>query len=400
MRIKIAAVAFCCLLILSVSSCRQVTNDTKIEVIAGVTCIHNTNKPLHPEKTVRFVQDLVIGGENEEGEVYVYRFYRFFVSPSGEIYIPDHDDKAIKVFGKDGKFIKAIGREGQGPGEFQYVNDIGWLPDGMMLVMDNRSRRTSVFTQDGSYVQTMQWKSFSGIYSKILLAEEQGYFTEKIKFGQGNKDTQYSDLVRFNLTDGADREILTDLICSEQFRVQMGGGRIFGAEMPQASHAYFAEDSERGMLFSMQNDQYLIFVYDKTGQLLRKIDREYEALPFTKSDKDEFYKRFDHPNAQDALKEIKKLALPRMKKISQKILIDDLGNLWIKTQEQREDNDKIFFAYDIFDTTGYFDARVWSDLEPDYFVNGKMYRLEYYKDGTTVIKRYDVIWEDHEKGDN
>ena len=73
--------------------------------------------------------------------------------------------------------------------------------------------------------------------------------------------------------------------------------------------------------------------------------------------------------------------------------IDDEGKLWIKTNEKQEDKNKSLTAFDIFDSDGYYFAKVWSADIPSIFKKGKMYRMDTDPDtGYQSLKRYKVIW--------
>jgi hypothetical protein len=59
--------------------------------------------------------------------------------------IGGHDDAAgPAVFGPDGRFIAAVGRKGQGPGEFERAEDAVILPGDSVLVLDGNRRGTIV----------------------------------------------------------------------------------------------------------------------------------------------------------------------------------------------------------------------------------------------------------------
>jgi len=55
--------------------------------------------------------------------------------PDGNIYIYDESDAFIKVFSPQGRFIRTLAREGQGPGEIQRRDSvsIGFTPDGKLF---------------------------------------------------------------------------------------------------------------------------------------------------------------------------------------------------------------------------------------------------------------------------
>jgi sugar lactone lactonase YvrE len=91
------------------------------------------------------------------------------VAPSGEVFVADgHDQNSnarIVKFSKDGKFIKAWGKRGSGPGEFDTPHGVAFDSKGRLFVADRGNNRIQVFDQEGRYLT--EWKQFgrpSGIY--------------------------------------------------------------------------------------------------------------------------------------------------------------------------------------------------------------------------------------------
>jgi hypothetical protein len=75
------------------------------------------------------------------------------------------------------------------------------------------------------------------------------------------------------------------------------------------------------------------------------------------------------------------------------MLCDDRGNLWVTTNEAKEEGGIKLTAYDVFDADGNYDARLWLDTAPQKFAAGKMYRFKEDKDtGVLVLIRYRVVW--------
>jgi len=74
--------------------------------------------------------------------------------------------------------------------------------------------------------------------------------------------------------------------------------------------------------------------------------------------------------------------------------IDDKGNLWIRTNENKIEGDKILTAFDIFDSNGHYYARIWAEFTSFIFKKEKMYRMKTDQDtGYQTLKRYKVVWE-------
>jgi hypothetical protein len=72
--------------------------------------------------------------------------------PSGEVYVLDAGDKAVKVYSATGRFIRRFGRQGSGPGEFQMPVSI--RVDSIVHVSDLGQRRMSYFSLDGRHLRT------------------------------------------------------------------------------------------------------------------------------------------------------------------------------------------------------------------------------------------------------
>ncbi len=72
------------------------------------------------------------------------------VAQSGAIYVDDAHPPSIRHFDRDGRFVRWIGREGEGPGEFRSIAGISVLPDDRLAAWDRRGRIT-VYGSDGEY---------------------------------------------------------------------------------------------------------------------------------------------------------------------------------------------------------------------------------------------------------
>ncbi len=73
------------------------------------------------------------GGEDDE-DVLFGLVTDLAIGPDGNIYLLDAQMMDIKVFSPAGKLLRAIGRQGEGPGEFQGAQQIVFRPDGTVGV--------------------------------------------------------------------------------------------------------------------------------------------------------------------------------------------------------------------------------------------------------------------------
>ncbi|MGE5060395.1 MAG: 6-bladed beta-propeller, partial [Betaproteobacteria bacterium] len=84
------------------------------------------------------------------------------VAPNGDIFVADgHGEKTndrIAKFSKDGKFIKAWGKHGSAPGEFDVPHTIALDSAGRVFVGDRSNNRIQIFDADGKFLA--EWKQF------------------------------------------------------------------------------------------------------------------------------------------------------------------------------------------------------------------------------------------------
>ena len=84
------------------------------------------------------------------------------ITPNGDIFVADgHGEKTnarIVKFSKDGKFIKAWGKEGKGQGEFDEPHGLAMDSAGRLFVADRANNRIQIFDQDGKFLA--EWKQF------------------------------------------------------------------------------------------------------------------------------------------------------------------------------------------------------------------------------------------------
>ena len=86
--------------------------------------------------------------------------------------------------------------------------------------------------------------------------------------------------------------------------------------------------------------------------------------------------------------------MPEVKNIVVTMKVDGKSNLWVRTNEIKEEGDKTLTAFDIFNSDGHYYAKVWVTALPQIFKKGKMYRMDRDEEtGYQTLRRYNVVWE-------
>ena len=122
----------------------------KIKTVDGVTVVSNGKKPVavkgQPAK-LALLEELAVGGGGNPDES-LSQVSTFVVGDDGGIFALDFKEQKIKVFDKAGKFVRQIGKPGQGPGELGMASGIQLLADGTLVVEDATNRRLEMLPKN------------------------------------------------------------------------------------------------------------------------------------------------------------------------------------------------------------------------------------------------------------
>jgi sugar lactone lactonase YvrE len=105
------------------------------------------------------------------------------IGANGDIFVADgHRNNRVVKFTKNGTFVKAWGRKGEAPGEFQTPHAIAIDSRGRLFVADRGNRRIQIFDQDGTFLE--QWTQF-GRPSGILIAPDDTMYVADVSDKRG-----------------------------------------------------------------------------------------------------------------------------------------------------------------------------------------------------------------------
>jgi sugar lactone lactonase YvrE len=91
-----------------------------------------------------------------------------------------HGNARVVKFDKDGKFIKAWGKKGEGPGEFNLPHTLVIDSRGRVLVGDRSNNRIQIFDKEMNYLDS--WKHF-GRPSGITILKDDTMFVADSESG-------------------------------------------------------------------------------------------------------------------------------------------------------------------------------------------------------------------------
>jgi DNA-binding beta-propeller fold protein YncE len=136
------------------------------------------------------------------------------VAPNGDVFVSDghhpnkHDNARVMKFAKDGRFIKAWGQKGAGPGDFDEPHDIfiGGSQQ-RVYVADRRNKRVQVFDQDGNFLAA--WTQF-GVPSSVFVGKDDTIYVGSSFPDATAKKGELRGIVIGSVKDGALKAFIPD----------------------------------------------------------------------------------------------------------------------------------------------------------------------------------------------
>jgi len=149
------------------ASCSKKGGETawKADIVTadGVRTVRNPETPRYGKFAFDLVEDLTIG--DEKSEAYFFPgWVTISVDDQGTIYACDSGNRRVQVYDKTGVFVKALGRQGQGPGEYAFPSSVYLDESGNIYV--NSGRALVVFDRDGLFKKNLPFKTF---LSRLIL---------------------------------------------------------------------------------------------------------------------------------------------------------------------------------------------------------------------------------------
>ncbi len=342
----------------------------KIEEEKGVRIIKNPGESLYGSIKLDLEDDLSIGKEEDEN-YFFYRIRDVNVDVQGNIYAVDMGNFRIQKFDSSGRYLQTIGRQGQGPGEFELPLKL-WFDDatGSILV---RSRVTSIDILDpqGNFIKRITLKNV--IYDFEPITRELFFAVS----GKTSEDELTNTHVLCQLNqDGEVRRVIAE----HPFTVytqRMSGGAILS----------MSTDYELSLMLEKVPPASFVFGYSKEYEL-KVIDGDGRNL--FKIVKAEPYPKF----SSEEKKSLRKIPVPGYKPYFFSILSDSEGRIYVQRNMAmmgRVRADTVNKEVDVFGKDGYF--LFTTALPPNTCVirNGCIYGWIVDEDkGTETVKRFRI----------
>lgn len=216
---------------------------------------------------VDVVEDLVIGDDTADPDQVFYRASDVTVDDDGTIYVLDGGSHRIQVFDAGGGYLRTLGQEGQGPGEFASPSNL--VIGAGQVILKAEVRRLSVWTLEGEHVRDTQLlrslTSFAGTDAGFIAV----YGVRPQSTVEGERPPRRLTYALFD-TSGDEKRAYAELTASPGVTIELGGGTVLGfSGAPINDFATRFVASRRGDVYLTTSREYQVHAYGSDPWALR-----------------------------------------------------------------------------------------------------------------------------------
>jgi|AntRauTorckE6833_2_1112554.scaffolds.fasta_scaffold11498_2 hypothetical protein len=409
---KIYLALFVALLALNACSNETTTESTETSLPEEAKSL--TNLTVFPENTEPQFDIELIAEQNfgEPDSIYISHVKDIITDDQNRVIIADgaYGKCKIHVFNPDGSYLKTVGRNGRGPGEFLSLEKL-FILNNNLYVLDRNMQRISVFSLSSfellktidtkpDYLQQIEGLQSSSPYDFYL--RDDGNFL----VGLGDP----RQIQKEDIREDSKYYIFNEEweINSEQIFSRIPYQYFYSAtnNSPSISTYSFMNRSlmdvaKDGAIFSAWSQNILIKVHDPNGNYLRSF---YYPFTHSKLNEDDIINRFDEAwkeNNQEGIKRWKARArtvdYPEIWPAIHDLVVDDENRIWIATIT----DSKTHFEWWVLDEHGKLLAKFdWPGKKVGENIgygktmkinNGYLYNYIFQKhDGSRLVTRYRI----------
>ncbi len=329
------------------------TGSTK--TIDGVEHVVNPDTPMAGPVTLTLRELWRVGGDSESDEEFFGVIDQVVADRGGNVYLLDSQLSQVKVFSPEGLYLRTIGREGEGPGEFRSALDMFFLPDGRLAVLQVAPGRIVAFTLEGELAGDHPTPRSEGGGRPALLSGHAMGENLVLVISENEQREGAIDIHRSLILADSEGVELKRLLTST--RTLSFVNFLFDETVWRTFDNRWKVAPSGDLYVADKYLDYEIIVWDPQGNRKRVIVKEYDHWSRSEDQKKEMHDIFD-ALLQNQLPEYTIKVSDCDPDVSDVFPRDD-GTLWVLTSRGANDRpDGSMGVFDVFDAAGRFVRQV------------------------------------------
>lgn len=210
---------------------------------------------------------------------------------SENLYVLDRLNRRVVVFDSMGRWVRAFGRGGGGPGEFGAPQQMAVTRAGELIVSDAGRRALSVFNRDGSFARSVSYPGASMLIGRRLAAHPAGGVVS-LAMGNpaGNGANAFGEEVLLWAPAGAGTPRALLSVSTPRSRAARGGGITVHAPPIFSPGVHFAVLPD-GAVAVADGAAWSVRIIDSSGRPVRRLERPLQPRRVTRRDREQAIER-------------------------------------------------------------------------------------------------------------
>ena len=243
------------------------------------------------------------------------------------MYVLDAGNRRVLQFDPQGQFVRQMGREGMGPGEFAGPVAIEVTHQGLIVVSDVRHGFV-VFDSNGNHVRNVRYRERTGSVAVGLGVAPVGevfWLDSSPSFGS-DPDSTYWSVYRHSLQEDDDPTLLLRFLVAQQLRTIVTSTGFAVRRSAQYSVAPSLGVLPDGSVVVLKDEDYIVRVFGATGQETRQMVGSVRARRVTEEDREAWYER----NARSLPTVRYEMPFADRMSVLTGVRTDPAGRIWIR----------------------------------------------------------------------
>ncbi|MFH1756398.1 MAG: 6-bladed beta-propeller [Candidatus Latescibacterota bacterium] len=331
----------------------------------GIPHMMNPAQPIEAPASIKLDKLWHVRGDDDE---FLFGVLTQITSDeSGNMYVLDAQLHQVMVFSPDGEYLRSIGRQGEGPGEFNRPSDLFMTVDGNVAVMQGMPGKIVLMTPEGepagNHPVPEPEDGGMQMFSSGQLAGTQLVLSAERFSRREDGMTISSALIG---VDKMGKQVATYFTQEDK----RDFANLTFDEKKMRDNAITWSAAGNGRVFASDNfDAYHIKVYKADGSLERVIEREYQSrVRSAKEIEDNTPRVMIRSGNQSQTPEVKASGTDRD---IQRIYPRKDGTIWVLSSRGAFDApDGAIATFDIYDSEGKFVRQVTLEGEDSFTKDG------------------------------
>jgi len=301
-------------------------------VVGASEAVSKSLADIYRKGSIKLVSGATIDESKLPKDVFFQGVTDVKCDPQGNIYVCDFQANHILKFDGTGKYLKSIGRQGQGPGEFNMPYRIAVTAD-RLFVYDVRNSRLSALTLDGTFVKSVPLITGEGRPEDMssLPGGDIVFGWETIFFGDRSRPQEYS--IRIYSPDLTLRKKIysRDLWRNKYMEID---GRFSNIIQPFSPVVSWDVSADGKIAVGDQKD-YEVEILDPAKGNISSFQHAYEPVKVTAKDKEEFFAGMTYGSMEGGVKQgapdsiVKNTEFPKDKPPFYNLAVDSDRNILV-----------------------------------------------------------------------